>query len=59
MQNIIEKINKDVLLKVGKVILFIIVIPFVGYIANLILLTIFNLGYGTGNFIRNLYKIIC
>ena len=59
MQNIIDKVNNPLIIKISKVILIAISTPFVAYLFNLILLMLFNLGHGTGSFIRNLYKFIC
>ena len=58
MQNIVKILNNELLIKISKIILTIIATPFVAYILNLVLLTLFNLGYGTGSFMKNLYNLI-
>jgi len=59
MQNISKFISNELVVKIIKIMIIIIAIPFLTYIINLVILTIFNLGYGTGNFIRNLYNLVC
>ena len=37
----------------------VIAIPFMAYVANLVLLTIYKLGQYNGTFLRNLFDFIC
>lgn len=54
-----KKIRKEEVIKVLKVIVYIIIGTLTSYIAVYTVNTIFNLGTHTGTFIRNLYQIVC
>lgn len=59
MQNLGKLINKEMTEKITKFILMIIAIPFVAYVINLGLMTIYKLGQYSGTFLRNVYNIVC
>ena len=59
MQNLGKSINKETTEKIAKFILMIIAIPFVAYVINLGLMTIYKLGQYSGTFLRNVYNIVC
>lgn len=59
MQALGKLVNKELIEKITKIALMIIAIPFIAYILNLSLMTIYKLGQYSGTFLRNLYNIVC
>lgn len=59
MQNIIKKFNNELTIKITKIVLIMLALPFVMYVLNLCILTIYNLGHYCGTFLRNLYNFVC
>ena len=59
MQALGKLVNKELIEKIAKIALMIIAIPFIAYILNLGLMTIYKLGQYSGTFLRNLYNIVC
>lgn len=59
MQALGKLVNKELIEKITKIVLMIIAIPFIAYILNLGLMTIYKLGQYSGTFLRNLYNIVC
>lgn len=59
MQALGKLVNKELIEKITKIVLMIIAIPFIAYILNLGLMTIYKLGQYSGTFLRNLYNVVC
>ena len=59
MQNLDRIVHHELTEKVTKGIFMIISIPFIAYVLNLGLLTMYNLGQYSGTFLRNLYEFVC
>lgn len=59
MQSLIKIIHNELTIKITKITLIVIAMPFIMYVINLCLLTIYNLGHFSGTFLRNLYNFVC
>ena len=59
MQTLEKLIHNESIEKITKVIFMAITIPFIAYILNLSVMTIYKLGQFSGTFLRNLYNIVC
>lgn len=59
MQALGKLVNKELTEKITRIVLMVIAIPFIAYILNLGLMTIYKLGQYSGTFLRNLYNIVC
>lgn len=59
MQTLVKIFHHELTEKFGKVVIIIIAIPFVAYVLNLGLSTIYKLGQYSGTLLRNLYDFVC
>lgn len=59
MQALGKLVNKELTEKITRIVLMVIAIPFIAYILNLGLMTVYKLGQYSGTFLRNLYNIVC
>jgi len=59
MQALGNLVNKELIDKITKTVLMVMAIPFVAYVLNLGLMTIYKLGQYSGTFLRNLYNLVC